>query len=332
MLLGTGPEPERTRLERSGAPRSTYLTARRRAYDLGWVRDRFLPSPDLGFRGAAFVLARPFLEHRQELEDRWKASKGAVVLWRWPEHLFAVFLEPEAPLDRLAPSGRVPDDMGKVVVELACDLSRPRVPVYFDHEGAWSNFLDISRGRSYPRSLGLGERRRTEVSDGLKRSVAQLLARPFRSPSSNETPFRRFLGTGGLPRSQRRLLEKGWAEWRVFPDLKAIPPFEGRRLRRFVFVKGELRPRTDMEDLYHGLSESCRIAPFLLAGDDHRVLLGMLGSGEAPSSTSRTGSRRVNPVAATLQAHLTGIETVSGSFDDLEVVLDHRYDRLLPVA
>lgn len=340
VLLGTGGEPEKVRIERSGAPRSTYVTTRRRAYDQRWVRDRYLPSPDLGFRSATFALARPFLEHRDELERRWTERTGNVLLWKWPEHLFGVFLEREVrPASSkgisTAPSDLVPADTGRSVLEMRCDLTRPQVPVYFDFEGAWANLLDIPRGQGYPRAWGTGEGTAPLPSPGLQKVAAALLARPFDERPAEEPSPRRFHGPGGLPRSQRRLLQKGWAEWRVLPDLREIPPYEGKRIRRIVLVHGEMRLGRSMEDLYHDLWDEGETAPFLLAGDGRQVLLGMLGTGggegvgpEGARPGGVAGGRRA--VSSILSEHLDGIESVSAPVDETSTPVDHRYDRLFP--
>lgn len=331
VLLGAGEGSELSRVERSGAPRSTYVTARRRAYDQGWVVDRFLPSPELGFRWATFVLARPFLEHRQELEEKWTRTEGSVLLWRWPEHLFALFLRraDSGP----SPSGSlVPESLGRSVMELRCDLYRPQVPVYFDYEGAWASLAGLARSRGYPRAFGRGEAPEGTPSEGLLRSVAELARRPLASPPAEGSASRRFMGAGGLPRSQRRLLQKGWAEWRVLPRFELLPPFEGKRVRRTVLLLGKLRRSADMEDLFHDLWESCGVAPFLLAGNEQTVLLGMVGTGEARPGGS-SGQGRPQPpssVGTTLQRHLSDIETVSASIDETKVLIDHRYDSLFP--
>jgi len=45
VLLAARPDRERERLRLVTVPRSTYHAIRRRAYDEGWLRDRYVPHP-----------------------------------------------------------------------------------------------------------------------------------------------------------------------------------------------------------------------------------------------------------------------------------------------
>jgi hypothetical protein len=332
VLLGTGGEPEKARLERSEAPRSTYITARRRAYDNGWVRDRFLPSPAVGYRYAHWVLVRPFLEHRAEVEARFSEDPGTVLIWRWPEHLLSLRFEGGPLGSERSDRPLVPPELGRPILDLRSDLARPHVPVYFDFEGAWANFVDVPRGRGYPRALGSGEKGRSETSEGLRRSVGALVARPFGATPEPGTVFRRFVGAGGLARSQRRLLQKGWVSWRVLPDLKALPAYAGRRAQRLVLLEGRLRSPDGLKEMFHDLWALSRTAPFLLASDGSKALLGFVGLGERLKGGTRLPSPRSRPVGTTLQEHLSDIQTFSIPVDELEVPMDHRYDRLFSHA
>jgi hypothetical protein len=119
------------------------------------------------------------------------------------------------------------------------------------------------------------------------------------------------------------LLAKGAVERRTFLDLKRIPPFDDRGIEHVGFIHGELVEGATAENLFRRLA-SIRVTPFLLATDGNKVLMATLSP--APTSTP-SGSPRP-AVLANLQRFLRGIEIVREPVNSLDVVVDHRYDRL----
>ena len=333
VLLGAGGEPESQREEGSGLPRSTYVVVRRRAYQEGWVYDRFLPHPALGFSSVRFLVAQPFLESRAELAARWRALPGSVVVWSVGDTaLGVVFESPNGGRPEVPPA--IDPALCRNGLSLRCDLTEASVPVFFDFEGVWAHFAELGPPRSYPRPLGRldGEDGRAELptlSPGFLRSATQLLARPF-LPEESERRYR--FGLSGLPRSQQSLCRQGWVEWRVFPNLDRIPSYRGLLLRRLVLIQGELVPGASLEGLYWSLRREAGIWPFLLAAEGNRVLLGALGvrPGGAGELPPRLASR-ASPVLPTLLRSLRNVVSFHEELGRSSLDPDHRYDRVGPV-
>ena len=87
--------PERARLDGSGLPSSTYHAARRRAYDEGWIRDRFVPDPvAFGAPVVSFLLGRPYAEEIVAVGRRWGQTEGAAVVWTGTPMSLGVFFHP----------------------------------------------------------------------------------------------------------------------------------------------------------------------------------------------------------------------------------------------
>ena len=325
VLLGAGDEAEGARVLRSGLPRSTYVVARRRAYQERWVYDRFLPHPALGYPSVTLALAQPFLESQAALEGRWAQVPGSVHVWSAGGTVLGVFLPTRG---RAVPvAGDLLDPKvcraGRVV---SCDLTRASLPVYFDFEGVWAHFAGTGDPQGYPRPLGRleGEAGRPgfpALSPGFRRSVADLLSRPFRP---DQEAWRYRFGLSGLPRSQQGLCRQGWVQWRVFPDLSRLPRYRGRPLSRVAFLTGELLAGGSLEGLYWDLNREAGVRPFLMGAEGRRVLLAALGSGaEEPPSAARPGS----PVLSILLRHLRSLESVTEDLRGARVIKDHRYDQ-----
>ncbi len=332
-LLAAGQENERERLRQTQLPRSTYHAVRKRAYAEGWLRDRYLPDPLLyGFTQATFALARPYADKAEELARAWSSEPGAVVLWQGAAATFAVMLH-TSPQEASRQVQRMQRrDLASELLVISPSLQQGGVPVFFDYEGLFGNMAGISGTTSYPRGLGgprsVGARRGGALtSEGLRRTTQELLLRPFTAPGDGRPGH--LLGPVGLPRSQRRLVEQGWVERRVLPDLARIPPFQARLADLTVFVRGEFLPGRSAEALLPILTEQCRVYPFLLVEQQGKMLMGAQGQSAAgPGETVATVPTR-KPVLATLQEHLQSIEVVQARAAELTTWLDHRYDRLL---
>lgn len=332
-LLAAGQENERERLRQTELPRSTYHAVRKRAYSEGWLRDRYLPDPLLyGFTHATVALARPYADKAVELARAWSAEPGAVVVWQAAASTFGVVLHRSSGEAAQAGERMRRNDLASDLLLLTPSLKEPSVPVFFDYEGLFANLAGISGTTSYPRGLGgpasVGARRGASLSsEGLRRTTQELLLRPFTAPEDGRPGH--LLGPVGLPRSQRRLVDQGWVERRVFPDPARIPAFQGRIADLTVFVRGEFLPGRSGAALLPILTEQCRVFPFLLVEHQGRLLMGAQGQSAAGASetVSTIPSRR--PVLPTLQEHLQSIEVVQTRAAEMTVWLDHRYDRLL---
>lgn len=321
-LLGSGSERQTETIRRSSVPRSTFTVVRQRALGEGWIYERGIPSPWTGFSHILFVLAHPFMESVEEVGRRWEAEEGAVLLWQSPELLFATFFvrtegAGTALARRLEAGGGLHDHATWLVA-----TEGPHVPVYFDYEGVWGHVVRMPTTR-YPRPLGPGSPSPGDPSPGLRGSVREVLRRPFRPPGADDG-VRRF-GPAGFPRSWRRLIARGWVEWRALPDFARIPPYEGTQLTRLVMLHGDLREGKSPVELFSQLVGGARVCPFLYVVEGRRLLLGALGKREGSPVESRE-----RPVFRTLEEHLVGIRITTCDLGRLTVRLDHRYDRLFP--
>src|SRR5271155_4292536 len=194
----------------------------KRAYTAGWVYDRFLPDLSrVGVTSAVFVIARPFADVLESVLARWAGMRSNVLLWKWPDVLFGVFLCKESPRELLPLLDLGPGRWESWVV--ACDLKVRPIPVYFDFEGGWARVAGIQGTIAYPHSLpahGTAPERR--ILDGRSISaLTALVARP-REITSSSGPLR--VSSFFLPRAHQQLLRVGAVERRTFLNLSRAPP------------------------------------------------------------------------------------------------------------
>ena len=332
-LLAAPGDTERELLDETKLPRSTYHAVRKRVYEEGWLRIRFIPHPIcFELRFVTIALARPFAESAVALMERWSRPESNVVLWGGSGLVFAVYLH----------SSR--DEARRLTADLADEAMRPRsfflttdtgpasLPVYFDFEGVWSHLAGIPGSSEYPRPLSpafpAGSRAPTgPPSPGLVRAARNLVLRPV--VADHEGRSGHFLGLLGLTRPEHRLLDDGWVFRRVLPNFGVLPPYQEHRADQVVFVRGELLEGATAAQLLRGLTETCRVYPFLLAHDGTSLVVGTAGQprpGPAPTDEGRPS------VLGMLQQHLRRIEVDSEWVMSLSPVVDHRYDRVLPEA
>ncbi len=330
VFLGSASAPERERLARSGLPRSTYHAARRRAYDEGWLRDRYVPQPErFGFPFAVFVVARPYADRLEELVRTWSADPGLVALWGGPEAVVAVFLGATEDAAREFGEGRGWRELTSSASPVLADLRGPGVPVYFDFEGLWAHLSGIDGTVAYPRGLGgaTAAEDGAPITDHQRWAAGELLARPFGADRAGG----RLVGPLGLPFSQQRLVARGWVNHRVFLDPSRLASYRGSAANLYVFVSGTPNPGMRPEVLFESLVRESRVFPFLYAVGSDRILLGAMGAstpGAGPGASSGGGPRR--PVMPTLNASISGIELLQVPATSLPVIVDHRYERLIP--
>lgn len=330
VLLAAAPDRERERLKRIGIPRSTYHAARRRAYEEGWLRDRYIPDPSrFGWPEVTFVLARPFLDREEELVELWKSDPGVVLLWSSRQLLLGVGLHERGEALRFERLLERPP-RASAHVAVTAELTEASVPVYFDFEGLWAHLSGLTGTVAYPHGLG-GQRDRDAdpdpaVTPHLRWALGELLHRPYTANSDGKSPH--LVGPLGLPFSQQRLLTKGWVTHRVLLEPSRLPSYRGRSADQAYFISGRLREGVRAEELFAQLTRECWVFPFLFVVSPERVLLGALGSGSpvAPDP-ALPGPRR--PVMTTLRGSLEGIEVVQEAIGNFEVHVDHRYEQLL---
>ncbi|HEV2429440.1 MAG TPA: hypothetical protein VGV64_06325, partial [Thermoplasmata archaeon] len=155
VLLGSATAPERERLRRSQLPRSTYHAARRRAYEEGWLRDRYVPEPDrFGRPWAVVTVARPFADRVTELSDAWSAETGTVLQFGGTGAMGAVVLFGERKKAERFVERLQEKEIASTSLSVVADLRGPAIPVYFDFEGIWSHLSGTDGTIGYPRGLG----------------------------------------------------------------------------------------------------------------------------------------------------------------------------------
>jgi hypothetical protein len=99
-----------------------------------------------------------------------------------------------------------------------------------------------------------------------------------------------------------------------------LPPVAGVPLLQTVFVTGRLRDPSTMSTFLSRVVQRTRIAPFLVAYDKSRAILGALSS---------MGLRKPGRVSVLeeLQSDLIEIEILRAPLPTLETVIDFRFDR-----
>jgi hypothetical protein len=102
-----------------------------------------------------------------------------------------------------------------------------------------------------------------------------------------------------------------------------MPPYQGGREERVVFVTGLLRPGRTLGELQSELYLKCSVAPFLSVQGGGRVLVATLSPTPAPLAP------RTHSVLGRFQDALHDIEVIREPIDTFFPVLDHRYERLV---
>jgi len=331
VLLAARPDRERERLRQVPVPRSTYHAVRRRAYEEGWLRDRYVPHPvPLGLPWVSFLVARPFADRAEEFGRTVAAEPGNVVLWSGAQATIAVtfYSQPNEVKRLLAriESGRLAAAPWSVTVR----ADAPSIPVYFDFEGLWCHLAGLAGTLAYPHGLG-GPIPGTSTEDGgtplsahQRWAVGELLRRPF--VAADQGRGGHLVGPFGLPFSQRKMLSKGWVTHRTLLDPARVPEHRGKSADQVVFLTGTPRAGSQPENLFATLTRECRVFPFLFVVGAERWLLSALG-GSSPPPNDPQNPRR--PVLPTLRQYLEGIEILQEAASGFLAHVDHRYDRLL---
>ncbi|MGB6500525.1 MAG: hypothetical protein WBG19_03875 [Thermoplasmata archaeon] len=332
VLLAARPDRERERLRTVQVPRSTYHAVRRRAYDEGWLRDRYVPHPvPLGRPVVTFLLLRPFADRFGQLIEQISADSGAVVLWTGAQSALAVLFHAKDSEPRRLIQGIVRNRLAPEPTSISVRADGPTIPVYFDFEGLWCNVVGLPGTLAYPHGLGGGtdaavpEEAAAPPTPHQWWAIGELLRRPFATAEQGRGAH--LIGPLGLPFSQRRLLQRGWIVHRSILDPARLPAYHGKSADQVVLISGIPRAGARPEQLFATLSRDSRVFPFLFVVGAERWLLGALGGSTPPPEEVRSIR---SPVLPALQRFLEGIEIVQEAASTFRTPIDHRYDRLLP--
>jgi hypothetical protein len=313
-LLATAPGRELDRIQVSGVPRRTYQEIRRRAFSEGWVQEYYVPDgPHFGLPYVTFALVHPFLERMDDDRRRWMENRSLALLWTSPEILFGVFLSPRPPILEGSYRQRF---------VLTVDARGPTVPAYFDFEGSWARWTRLGGTLAYPQPLPGTSRTVSQRESPRVKTRDLAAARELDLRSMPPTDGVRVLrGEPSLPARMRRVVRAGHLQYRVFPNLDRLPPFDGRSLQRIALVHGQLLPDQRPEGLFQALVHDAGVSPFLYVTDGRTVLLGALSSEDV-------GIERL-PVLETLRRYLDGIEVTREDLRTLSAPILHQYGRPL---
>jgi hypothetical protein len=271
-----------------------------------------------------FLLAQPFAEDIERITNNWKNETSNVLLWKWPETLFGVFISggPKLGMD----TEEEQTQTFRRTFRVTTDARKAHIPVYFDFEGSWSRFTGQEGTLAYPHALPgriSGEEVPPTLSDDQRAKIAELTSKPFKNMVDTEHP--RFSSLF-LPRSQRKLIEGGIVEKKTLLDLANLLPYHGHRIEHVAFIQGELVQGASPGSLFRVLM-AIHVMPFLFVSDGRNVLMAGLSPAPSPYQYS-TGNRPA--VLENLQRFMREIEIQREPIETLSVMVDHRYDRLFP--
>jgi hypothetical protein len=332
-ILSGGLGSEEKRIRDSGIPRSTYQDAKRRLYSEGVLVDRFVPNPSaIGIPRVSFLLLRPPAEEIGSVARTLAEIPGAVETWIGAQTAFSVIFhesidESESLLKR-ASGGQLGNPLAIVSVDTGMrQVPSSQVPVYFDFEGVWVRYCGQPGARRYPCPLPPPCQEAAEGSDSPKRispPISSLLTRHFTRPSHLTGPY-------SVPRSQKRSLQLGRVEWRVFLGLLHLPTIEyqGMSFEDLIFVTGKPREPDGLGRLLSDLAADCNVRPFLLVGDHNSVLIASLGVGVSALKVAPDYAQPRNSVIKTVARHVKEIEVINERLSSLRMPVEHRYDRLV---
>lgn len=329
VLLEGSLETEREKFHRADVPRSTFVVARRRLYEEGWLVDRYIPQPEsLGIERVTFALAHPFAEGAEALGQAWLKDPGNVLLWKGAQVVLGVFFHRAASASQRLRSEVESKLLASRLTVVSADPRTAVAPVYFDFEGAWCHMVGRTGVKEYPRSIGGypgrgGHPERLSTSE--RTALSELLTRPERAAAGDRAGH--LVGPGALPRSQLRLVRAGVVQYRVLPQFGVMPPLKGFAPRRLVLIHGDLLPDQRAEMVFARLVGECQVFPFLFASDGIKVLVGALGGSEALPGHIRDALGPRAPVLASLKASMRGIEVVTEDLTQVVHQREHDYSR-----
>lgn len=273
------------------------------------------------------ALTQPFAEQLRSSITRWKSISGLVHFWTSSDLLFGVFFSADKPSAISIREQVEQTSRGATVVTM--DASTQPVPVYFDFEHGWVRVANLTGTSSYPVSLprtlrGLNPSTLPSPGQGLQ-GLRTLVESPFISPAG--------LAPGGrappaLSESvARRIMRAGWAEPRCFLDPLAVARTVSGFPGQVAFVWGNLVGGRGPDEPFRALVQECDIGPFLYVHEKKRVFFATL-AGWHPSETPLASQRLRRPPLTVLGEHLCDIASIRVPIEELECIVNHRYDRL----
>ena len=314
LALPEGPERERIRLSRL-AP-STFHVVRNRILAAGWIEERTVPHPGpCGLAGVEVVLAAPSLTEREGVLRAWTADPECSVLWAGVQSLFAVFFR-RSTSGREAPGKAFPTEGEGVAIW--ADRRTGSIPVFLDYAGSWATFGGDGPPPRYPAGLDL-------ASDPVPIPAAASTTL-FPPQGEDAADPRRAWSLGrSVPRSARRLLDRGIVRRRSFLLPANVPPLDGRRLGEVLFVSGELRHGANALSLLGQLTSECAVYPLLVASGQGALMLLGLGQTDARSPGRHPVPSARSSVSAVVTAHLDRVHVTVEPVESMEELVHHRY-------
>jgi hypothetical protein len=327
-ILSGGLQSEEDRIRESGVPRTTYHSAKLRLYSEGLLEDRYVPNPDaIGVPRVSFLLSRPPAEKASTVFETLSKIPGTVEAWAGTQVAFAVIFHKSVEASDSFLGKISSGELGDPRAIISADTAKQQVPVYFDFEGTWARYCGSSATKRYPCPLPPPRQEsstRGDPSRGSSSSIASLLTRHFTRPSH-------LIGPASVPKSQRRSLQQGRVEWRVFlgfPCLNTMR-YRGLTLQDLVFIAGKLKDPDGMAKLLPDLATNCNVRPFLMVGDDDSVLIASLGIGLRALDGAPADARPRHSVIQVLAQHLKDIEVIREPLASLRMPVAHRFDILV---
>lgn len=298
-----------------GIPESTFYAIRRKAYEEGWLIDRYVPNPwATGAVSLECILAKPGASERAALEKEWAESPENVLLWSGLNSVFGVFF-------RKSPDPKPPSNSFSVGVT----RTTGSLPAYFDYSRLWARFLGANLSTGYPRSLAFAPDRELKERQTLLRNLLALNVPAGPTP----TPRRNWHTPSGLPRSLQRLLDWGVAQSRTFLNAEAVPPYQGRVPSEVVFITGNLKPGSSGGSVLAELNQRCNVSPFLVADNGRAILIVTLGQLMTEAAGRRKVRTTARPVLSTLEPLVGDVQVTIERVDGMKKIVDHRYDRVV---
>lgn len=322
-LLGASLESEESRIRDAQIPRTTYREAKRRLFDAGILEHRYIPHPEiLGVQRVTLLVSRPHSDRMAATVRALSGTPGAITVWSGMQLAFALVFHRSIDESEAFMSAVNREAFGPPVSSIELDPREPRFPVFFDFEGAWNHFCNLRGTVRYPRPLlgAVALRPKPRAAGRIRDIASTLMGRPFLPQELRLPPH--LLGPATLPREERRLIRDGAVDWRIILQLDRQIAHNGREVSSVIFILGRLRSGRTLPGLFHALAGECGVAPFLLAGDESKVLMIGLGTGEVGRSRALNGPFRQRAVRPTLREHLESFDSLREPVSSLRI---HRF-------
>lgn len=324
-LLGASLESEESRIRETQVPRTTYREAKRRLFEAGLLRDRYLPHPDiLGVQRVTLLVTRPRSDEKARVVKSLCEIPGAISVWSGAQLAFAVVFHRSVESGASFLSSIQAESFGSPLTSIQFDPREEHFPVFFDFEGAWNHLCNRPGTTRYPRPL-LGAsplRARARRAERTRTIASELMGRPFstRAPGLGA----HLLGPAALPRSERRLLRDGAMDWRVVLQLDRHLAYRGRDVSSAIFILGRLREGRTLPALFQDLAGACGVSPILLAENARQVVMVGLGTGDGATPRAATASPPRRTVRSTLRENFETFDSIREPVSALQI---HRFLR-----